>query len=317
MILLKRVSAYQSLIFLWMGLIVISVAGLWFSFSQLLASYSNFNNQPQIMTIEPRLQVASPEARPVTSAQYMWVYDRNTESVLIDQNANVATAPASLAKIMTALVAYDQLDLNQPILIASAAAISGNRAKFLASDIFLAKDLMRAMLMFSANDAAQALANAANDTNFASLMNQKAQDLGLTQTHFSNPTGLDQNGQHSSAKELGLITNELLKIPSLAQIVSEQRAILTEQRTKRQDVVYSTNVMLRRGEQYQGVKTGTTDLAGENLILRVVDDWTLVNEPEVTQSVDLILVILGSQDRYQDAQNIIEWLTDHVKLEQN
>ena len=148
--------------------------------------------------------LATTEAKPRLSAHSVWIYDRKTKETLLEQEAQVATAPASLVKMMTALVAFDRFDLDQPVTIGSAAGILGIRAKFLPQDQFVVRDLLTTMLMFSANDAGEALAQAtASPTSFIEDMNFKAEQFGLEHTHFTNVTGLDDPAQFSTAQDLG------------------------------------------------------------------------------------------------------------------
>lgn len=246
---------------------------------------------------------------PIVSAQSVWIYERETDSLLYESNSQTATLVASLAKLMTGLVAADLYALDQPIQVGSAAAAVGNRAKFLPSDMFSVYDLLQAMLIFSANDAAEALAAGTGDTEaFVTAMNRKAQSLELAHTHFANPSGLDDAQQYSSAADIGVITDHFLDNPALAEIVRRPTVTLRELNTGRLDTVYSTNELLYRDARYQGVKTGTTLLAGESLVVRYKDpNYDL-------GPVDLIIVVLGSQDRFADAQALRNWIERSLVL---
>lgn len=262
---------------------------------------------------------------PAVSAHAVWVYDRNTRSLLYEQNAATATAVASLAKLMTALVAYESFDIEEGVSIGSAAAVEGNRAKFLPSDRFSVGDLLKAMLIFSANDAAEALAQAhpASREGFIARMNERAQAMKLLETHFANNTGLDEPEQFASARDIGRIADTVLEIPFLSDIVSQSTATIREQRTGRQDVVYTTNSLLYKSPKFRGMKTGTTELAGENLVVRVLyDDFASASAalfPEATESaqpkkLDLLMVLLGSQQRFSDALALTSWVEKNLKI---
>lgn len=312
---LKRLQAYRSLFLLWLLILVMGVIGFGL---EVINVYSQSTTiEAPVVVKEPKtvISIASSEAKPTTTAQSLWIFDRSTQSILWEENAHQATAPASLVKMMTAVVANERLDWEEPVPIGDASLVEGNRAKFLPSDVFATKDLLRAMLLFSANDAATAVASHEYTIDeFITWMNNKAQQLGMTRSHFSNVTGMDEPTQVSTAQELGLLANHLLSIPGLADIVSQQKAVITELETGRQDVVYTTNSMLARDEMYQGVKTGTTQLAGQNLVLRIKDTWLTIDNQQ--QPVDLIVVILGSQDRYLDAEKLVNWLQSNLQSTQ-
>jgi D-alanyl-D-alanine carboxypeptidase len=156
---------------------------------------------------------------------------------------------------------------------------------------------------------------------FVNQMNQRAQELGLQKTHFQNVTGLDHPEQYSSAHDIGYLVDTFLQTPFFSQTVRQQVTTIREQTTGRQDTIYTTNAMLYRGSQFTGVKTGTTEMAGQSLVLRLQDTWSI---PEATSGgqlhdtpVDIIFVFLGSQDRYIDAQNLSEWLERAIRLREN
>lgn len=321
---LRRLYQYRLLILLWLVVIVVGFIGALLQFWQTLAAVPQVPvglSKPVAVAPEPQYALASPEARPILTARSLWVYDRQAKQVLLAENADVATAPASLVKMMTALVAFENLDLDQAVTIGSASSIPGNRAKFLPQDQFSVRDLLKTMLLFSANDAGEALANAgASPTTFIEQMNAKAADFGLSQTHFTNVTGLDEAHQYSSAHDLGLLADHFLQNPFLADTVSHELATVEELRTGRLDTVYTTNSLLHQGPQFAGIKTGTTDLAGQNLVFRYQDAWEVPYPAESeteTRNLDLIVVILGSQDRYTDALTLMDWLHSALRMAEN
>jgi D-alanyl-D-alanine carboxypeptidase len=302
---------------------------------------------PEVAPTPIPVQVNAHWSVPTVSARSVWIYDRNSQSVLLAKEAQSATAAASLAKLMTALVSRQLYSLDQPVTIGSAAAVLGNRAKFLRRDIFSVRDLLKSMLIFSANDAAQALAAAdpQGESHFLQLMNAEAQSLHLANTHFDNSMGLDSSGQYASAADLGRLADVVLRDPFLADTVASSTAMVTEQATHRRDVVYTTNTLLRQSPRIQGMKTGTTELAGENLIIRYVrpagapvlmensqsyatflrqiqsssPSAELAAAPtpppsEPTIPLDIIIVILGSQHRFDEAWQLVKWVDVGAQL---
>ncbi len=320
----ERVSQLRVLLILWFVIITIGFIGAILQFSATLSSTPKtpFQTSPDPVKKLKTYSLATSSGQLQTSAGAIWVYDRNSQEVLYSLRSDMATAPASLVKMMTAMVAFENLSLDDEVPIGSASAVLGNRAKFRAYDSFTVRDLLKALLLFSANDAGEALANAASKSgNFVDLMNKKALELHLKRTHFQNATGLDVEGQYSSAADLGIIATALLENPFLATTVSEQLATLSELHTGRKDTVYTTNNLLQKGPEFLGIKTGTTDLAGQNLIFRYKNEWVLPYSTARMQSasreLDLVVVILGSQDRYEDALSTLDWLERTLQIEES
>ncbi|MCD8484138.1 serine hydrolase [Candidatus Woesebacteria bacterium] len=283
---LQRLRQYLWLFLLWFVVVGIGVIGSFWEYCQeknlpvTVAPAAETLLTPEI-TLPALDSVATP---PAYTAQSVWLYDRNSGSVLYEDNAHTATSVASLAKLMTALVSYEEFSLDDSVPIGTSAAALGNRAKFFSSDVFSVYDLLHAMLIFSANDAAEALSRAypGDMDAFVQAMNARAASLGLTNTQFSNPSGLDHSNQYSTAADIGRIANTVLEIPLLSQIVSQPVQQIREQRTGRIDTVYTTNALLYRHPRYRGMKTGTTEMAGESLVVRIVppeDDILLLGAP--------------------------------------
>jgi D-alanyl-D-alanine carboxypeptidase len=321
---IERVSQLRVLLILWFMILSIGFFGALLQFSATLSSVKQvtFDTSNEPVLVQNQYRLATPSAQPKVSAGAVWIYDRNSHEVLYSLHENTATAPASLVKMMTALVAFENLDLNAVVRVGSASAVAGNRAKFRPTDQFSVRDLFKAMLVFSANDAGQALANAGSPSgNFVDLMNKKALDLHLAHSFFTNPTGLDDPQQYSCAADLGQIAITLLENPFLETTVSEQLATISERQTGRKDMVYTTNNLLHQGPEFLGIKTGTTDQAGQNLVFRYKNTWKIPQSESPTQlqtrNFDLVVVILGSQDRYADALSLLDWLERSLQIEKS
>lgn len=317
----SRYQHYFVLFGLWLAVVGIGIMGAalewWQDRNQpVFVAPAQETNRP---LIREALWLPNTASAPAYTASQVWLYDRQNNVLLYEDNAREATSVASLSKIMTALVSYEAYSLEDSIQIATASQAIGNRAKFLSRDVFSVYDLLHALLIFSANDAAEALAAAypGGTDSFVLAMNQKADQLDLSQTSFENPSGLDASEQLSSAQDVGLITLSLLDVPFLSEVVSKPVAQIREQRTGRVDTVYTTNALLYRDPRYRGVKTGTTQRAGESLVVRFAgleDSATLASSPAAELAVerDLILVLLGSQDRFADAQALISWARERL-----
>jgi len=323
----RRLSAFQPFLWAWMLVLIIGVLGALIQFrrsSNLLEQEANFVAPAPQPAGDPLLFIGSEIPEPALTSQALWVYDRESGSILYEKNAETATSVASLAKLMTAFVAYETYNLSDTVNVGNGALAEGNRAKFLSTDVFTVRDLLQSLLMFSANDAAEALALGVPDGDvmeFVTQMNDRAAELGLEQTHFQNVTGLDHPEQYSSAHDIGRLVDTFLQTPFFSQTVRQQVTTVTEQLTGRQDTIYTTNTMLYRGTQFTGVKTGTTEQAGQSLVLRLEDTWSIPVSTSggelVDTPVDIIFVFLGSQDRYLDADRLTTWLEQIVRLRKN
>lgn len=308
----SQFSQKQSPFFIGVGLILLGtlvLGGLAWGVRRWQAARNNALT-PATLELEPqwKLELDPTATAPAVAARAYWIYERSSGSLLAAQDANSATAAASLAKLMTAAVSYDVFPLETVLTVGSASAVPGNRAKLGAQESYRVYDLLQALLVFSANDAAETLAQGHPQGReaFIEAMNRRAEQLKLHNTHFENPTGLDGPEQYSSAADIGALTDHILSIPSLSQIVAKSVTTIEAQQTRRPTTVYTTNALLNRDPRFQGVKTGTTEQAGENLIVRYVD-------PEASSAAtpngqDIIVVVLGSTQRYTDTPALIRWV---------
>jgi len=223
-------------------------------------------------------------------------------AVVAERNADAPHAPASLAKLMTALVLLDRRwDPTAVVVVGPRAAAQRGAALGLrAGERLRASDLLTAMLVRSANDAAVALAeHAAGDApRFVAAMNARAAALGLSRTHFANPTGLDAPGQTTSARDLARLAAEALERPEIAEAVARREGSI---KTLGGRVLRfrSTNALLGSFAGARGVKTGDTARAGSCLV-------ALAERPPRRA----MLVLLGAPDRWWTAAAMLEEALD-------
>jgi D-alanyl-D-alanine carboxypeptidase (penicillin-binding protein 5/6) len=153
----------------------------------------------------------------LSDAQYYFLIDADSKEVLLSKNADTRMAPSSMTKLMTALVVFDQIkkgkiSLNNQCLIGKDAWRKSGSSMFLNyGDVVSIDDLVKGLLAVSANDASIALAESVGGgiSNFTKLMNLKAQELGMTNSHFTNPHGLHEDSHYSSLRDLGLLVIHL------------------------------------------------------------------------------------------------------------
>jgi D-alanyl-D-alanine carboxypeptidase (penicillin-binding protein 5/6) len=205
--------------------------------------------------------------RPDVTARAAIVVDALDGHVLYKRAPSQERPIASATKLMTALVALDELPLGREVRAAPYnAAAAESRINLGAGERMSVADLVRALLLESANDAAETLAvrSAGSVDRFVERMNERAQELGLAHTRFANPIGLDAPGAHSTALDLSRIARRFLRNDFLAATVDMPRARLLS--GERPRIVANRNRLVREVGWVDGVKTGHTGGAGYVLV---------------------------------------------------
>jgi D-alanyl-D-alanine carboxypeptidase (penicillin-binding protein 5/6) len=229
--------------------------------------------------------------------------DLATGHILYEHQAERRLSPASLTKIMTALVALEKGRLEDQVAVSTRAAAAHRiRLRLRSGQVFRLHDLIKAMLITSANDACLAVAEHIGETEagFVALMNQKAEALGLRETHFANACGFDALEHYSTAADLSHLSEEALRNPLFRNYVREELAIITTQNTGQSYLLRSTNRLLGRFPGVEGVKTGFTSKAGRCLIAKVSKDGK-----------ELLLVLLHAPRRWNTAAHLINYGLGH------
>jgi len=239
-------------------------------------------------------------AEPAPEARAWILIDARSGEVL-DSHAAARSLPiASTTKLMTAYVALQELSPDRIVRTAPYEAIYGESLLGVPSGRRISiHDLLYGLLLRSGNDSAHdlALAAAGSQTRFVAQMNRRAAALGLADTHYANPIGLDQRGNYSSARDLATLTRRLLRIPAFAKIVDARSAVLRSLRPPRR--IENSNDLLRMVPWATGVKTGHTFDAG----------YVLVASGS-RKGVDLISVAIGApteEARYSDNLELLEY----------
>ncbi len=241
---------------------------------------------------------------PVINAQAAVVVEGSTKRVLFEKNGAQKRSIASTTKIMTAIVALENANAEEEIVVSKrAASIGGSVIGLQMGQKFTLKEMLYAMLMVSANDAAIAIAEHIGGTveDFSKMMNKKAESLGMDNSHFVSPHGLDRENQYSTAYDLAVITIEALKNPLFAEIVSTKSSYIPGHS------LCNTNELLGSCPGVDGVKTGYTGKAGRCLI-------TTAKRGDMR----LISVVLGSPTRTARAnasRDLINYCFDSYSME--
>ncbi len=227
------------------------------------------------------------------------VVDLRSDYIVQGKNIDAVRPIASLTKIMSSLVLVQNRKLDEVVTIpAEATEVEGSKAGFKAGEKFRVRDLVKAMLIRSANDAAFALEKHYSSENFdlVKTMNERAKQLGLSHTVFADAIGLSAKNR-STAWELYLLTKEFLKHSWLAKVVSQSQVEVCSLEGRCYSL-WNTNRLVRQG--FKGVKTGYTEEAGHCLIAL-----------KYIQNHPVIFIVLGAPDghiRFEDVELAGEWL---------
>ena len=245
-------------------------------------------------------ETASEYSRPTINSRKYVIYDRLSGRCIYGKDENKQTAMASTTKIMTILIVLEHCKLTDVVTMdKKAAKTGGSRLGLSEGDKVTVNDLLYGLMLRSGNDAAVALAihTAGSVEKFAQLMNDKAKELGLKNTHFVTPHGLDNPEHYTTAFELAKLTDYALKNEKVLEIVKTKTTTININGYNRQ--ISNTNELLGNVEGVYGVKTGFTNNAGRCLV-------TAVKRGDM----DLIIVVIGAdtrKDRAKDSMKLIEY----------
>ncbi|RLC37843.1 hypothetical protein DRH29_00290 [candidate division Kazan bacterium] len=239
---------------------------------------------------------------PELAAKSVMILDQDSGRVLYAKNPDARLPIASLTKIMTALVVLDkyQNNLDMPIQVSSIAAeATGSRMYLYKNERLTALDLLKGLLIQSANDAATVFATEIADdpSSFVRAMNSKAQEMGLINTHFTNDIGFDEADHYSTARDIAEMTRVALNNEIFAEIVAIDKTTVYDITGRLSHSLNNTNELIGRFKNVIGVKTGTTDEAGESLVASAVG----------SSGQRVIAVLLNSPDRFREGKEALDW----------
>lgn len=241
---------------------------------------------------------------PETNSRSCIVIDRNTNTILYGKNENTVRKMASTTKIMTATIIIENCNLDETIEVSKkAAGTGGSRLGLKTGDKITIRDLLYGLMLCSGNDAAVALAEYAGGDieGFAKLMNTKADSLGLSNTHFITPHGLDAEEHYTTAYELALLSNYALNNKTFAQIVGTKNYTVTINGSPK--TLSNTNELLDNLDGVYGIKTGFTNGANRCLVSACKRN-----------NMDIICVVLGADTkdfRTTDSIKLINYIFDN------
>lgn len=266
------------------------------------------------------LRRAVADALVIPDAHASLILDVDSGTILHYVNGRERRSIASLTKLMTVLVVIDATeDFDAPVTITrESLAVDGTvvgcpragyciDARLSVGEQVRVRDLLKAMLMNSTNDAATALAIhvSGSENAFAARMNARAEELGLRDTHFCTPSGLDVDGQehacYSTAYDIARVAAHLLTNPAYAivwETMRREETTITDVSGVRTHRILNTNELLGRMDGLLGAKTGFTPQAGRSLLLAAAD-------PSGTHKI--VAVLMDDPYRWRDVQTMVSW----------
>lgn len=256
-----------------------------------------------LLVLYPGIQA---DAEPAVTAPAAVLMEASTGEIIFEKNAEERRSPASITKIMTLLLTFEMLDagkvsLSDEVLVsANAAGMGGSQVYLAEGEVQTLETMIKCIVISSGNDASVAVAEhlAGSEDAFVEMMNEKAAQLGMQNTHFEDCCGLtDSDGHYSTAKDVAIMSRELItKYPEIYQYSTIWMENITHV-TKQGSIDFtlsSTNKLLKQYQYTTGLKTGSTSKAMFCLSATAQKD-----------GMDLIAVVMGAQtgkDRFQDAR---------------
>jgi len=250
----------------------------------------------QVLPPLPPLPVRVLAGEPEIEAYSALLVDYDSGEILYQKNIDQALSPASLTKIMTALIVLEEFPCDQILTVEETQEI-GQVIGLAAGEQFKVGDLLYALLVMSGNDIASILADAypGGETAFVARMNQRAKELGMEKTNFANPHGLDDSNHYLTARDLSKLTCYALKNPVFAEIIKRGNGQICDLTGESCYLIEPTNELLDF-PGILGVKTGWTDQAGGCF----VGFWE-------QDGRRFLSVVLGSDDRFGETQDLLGW----------
>lgn len=225
--------------------------------------------------------------------------EANSGAVLYGESENTRLPMASTTKIMTAITVLDNFPIDTVVKIPKeAVGIEGSSIYLCEGEDLTVEELLYALMLESANDASVALAyaTAGSVEDFVCLMNEKATELGLINTHFENPHGLDGDEHYTTSKDLGILACYAMKNPKFSEIVSTYKRVIPLNNGEGSRVLINHNKLLRSYDGAIGVKTGFTKKSGRCLVSCAERDGVI-----------LVAVTLNAPNDWQDHKKMLDF----------
>lgn len=252
----------------------------------------------------------------ISSAHAAIILDADSGSILYDHNADTRRQVASLTKMLTSLIVIERVkNLETAVTIGDEIYVEGTRIgcprsgfcngeRMKIGEQVTVHNLLRAMLMNSANDAATALGRHIGGSvdGFVKIMNARAKELGLSDSHFCTPSGLETDGHetdcYSTAHDMAIIASQTLKHPELWEIMRSEKMTFTSIDGKYEHEIFNTDELLGQFPNLLGTKTGFTPLAGRSLLAAATNE---------DGKHPVVAVVLDDTTRFESIRSMFHW----------
>lgn len=257
-------------------------------------------------TIEAMSPLGGTQRR-LETAQAAFIYERSTDTVIYSYNPDLKLYPGSLSKMLTALIGIEKVPLSEKITVStreiSQLPVGSITAKLKEGEVVTMEDVLHALILTSANDAALIIAEhvAGNEAAFVQLMNQRAKKIGCTNTQFTNCHGLDDINQHTTARDMARITDEAMKNETFAKIFGTMTyEIPPTNRSEKARKLESGNhlmydLVITKYNDHRvtgGMPSYSSAVAGASIAFTAKDN-----------DMDLVFVVMGAQRTFNDSGN--------------
>lgn len=245
-------------------------------------------------------------AAPGVGAQAAVLMEAGSGRVLYSKNGQKQLPMASTTKIMTAILAIEEGDLNEIVEVdPSASGVEGSSMYLEKNEKISLENLLYGLMLWSGNDAAVAISIHIGGSveGFVELMNQKARQIGANNTHFCNPNGLPNEDHYTTAEDLGKIACYAMQNETFRQIVSTEHRVIPWQGHEWDRSLRNKNKMLYNYEGANGIKTGYTKAAGRCLV-----------SGALREDIQLVSVVLNAGDMYGDSEALLDYGFEEVSL---
>lgn len=239
---------------------------------------------------------------PAVSAASWILYDETTDMVLAEWDADTRRPMASITKIMTVMLALENGGVDDEVLVSEVAAGQGGQEMDLvAGESVTLGALVRAAMVRSGNDAAAAIAEHIGGSvdGFVAMMNERAVELGMDNTRFANPNGLDASGHYSSARDMLVLSRQAMSMPEFEELARSRVLVFPDTPDGAQRTATNTNRILNSYEGVIGVKTGETPNAGLTYVGAA--------EREGRRLFAVVFRSVGERSHFTDAITLYDW----------
>ncbi|MFT8872444.1 MAG: D-alanyl-D-alanine carboxypeptidase family protein [Sporolactobacillus sp.] len=236
---------------------------------------------------------------PAVSAQTAALMELATGRLLDAKDSHRRLPIASITKVMTALLAIESGKMNDTVVVSpEAIRTEGSSIYLKAGERIKLRDLVYGLMLRSGNDASRAIAEAVagSEQGFVFLMNEKAKAIGMDDTHFANPNGLQNDAHYSSAYDMALLMREAMRQPLFRRITGTKSYSVPATNRSEARLWLNKNKMLRQYPFATGGKTGYTEVAGRTLISTASKD-----------GMELVAVTLNDRDDWRDHSRLFDW----------